>query len=150
MLHVRRRHPLGRFLLRPELRLETAKTWHKAYPVDFLNAAKACSYSDPGPVHLFRSGLGLDVRAWPPKDIFLSPFLLPLIARNDITDRMRIVVNRHSLEPHEAAIPLTMSGKTLGSPSLASLGSHVARYFVDHDLEAKHPAPFAYGIVDQQ
>jgi len=124
------------------------KSWHKAYPVDFLNAAKACSYSDPGLFTYFGQDSGSTVTGAlaDPKDIFLSPFLTPLIARNDITDRMRVVVNRHALEPHEAAIPLTMSGKTLGSPSLASLGSHVARYFVDHDLEGKHPAPFSYGF----
>jgi len=116
------------------------QTWHKAYPVDFLNAAKACSYSDPS---LF-TNFAKDSDG---RDIFLSPFLAPLIAREDLTNRMRIVVNRHSLEPHEAAIPLTMAGATLGSPSLASLGSHVSRYFVDHDLEAKHPAPFGYGII---
>ncbi|MEI9939148.1 MAG: DUF1501 domain-containing protein [Pseudomonadota bacterium] len=125
------------------------KSWHKAYPVEFLNAAKACSYSDPGLFTFFAQDSGSTVTGATdaPKDVFLSPFLTPLIARTDITDRMRIVVNRHSLEPHEAAIPLTMSGVTLGSPSLASLGAHVARYFVDHDVDAQHPAPFAYGIV---
>ncbi|HET7539526.1 MAG TPA: DUF1501 domain-containing protein [Polyangiaceae bacterium] len=125
------------------------KSWHQAYPVEFLNAAKACSYSDPGLFTYFADDSGSNVTGLvdAPKGIFLSPFLAPLIARTDITDRMRIVVNRHALEPHEAAIPLTMAGATLGSPSLASLGSHVARYFVDHDLEAKHPAPFSYGIV---
>src|SRR6188768_388865 len=105
-------------------------SWHKAYPVDFLNAAKACSYAAPD---LF-TNFAKDSDG---RDIFLSPFLQPLIARGDITDRMRIVVNRHALEPHEAAIPLTMAGATLGSPSMAALGAHIARYFVDHDLEAK-------------
>jgi hypothetical protein len=125
------------------------KTWHKTYPADFLNAAKACSYSDPGLFTYFGQDSGSSVTGSlaEPKDIFLSPFLAPLIARTDITDRMRIVVNRHALEPHEAAIPLTMAGATLGAPSMAALGAHVARYFVDHDLEAKHPSPFAYGIV---
>jgi len=118
---------------------EEGKSWHKAYPVDFLNAAKACSYSDPALFTNFAKDSDQ-------RDIFLSPFLAPLIARSDVTDRMRVVVNRHSLEPHEAAIPLTMAGKTLGAPSLASLGSHVARYFVDHDLEAKHASPFSYGF----
>jgi hypothetical protein len=119
---------------------QEGQSWHKAYPVDFLNAAKACSYSEPDLFTFFAKDSD-------GRDIFLSPFLQPLIARTDLTDRMRVVVNRHSLEPHEAAIPLTMAGATLGSPSLASLGSHVSRYFVDHDLEAKHPAPFGYGII---
>jgi hypothetical protein len=137
--------PWEGFYCVPSYGSEESKTWHKSYPTDFLNAAKACSYSDPGLFSYFAKDSGDNVDG--PKDVFLSPFLAPLIARSDITDRMRIVVNRHSLEPHEAAIPLTMAGATLGAPSLAALGSHVARYFVDHDVEAKHPAPFAYGIV---
>jgi len=119
---------------------EEGKSWHKAYPVEFLNAAKACSYSSPDLFTPFAQDSD-------GRDIFLSPFLRALMARQDLTDRMRIVVNRHSLEPHEAAIPLTMAGATLGSPSLASLGTHVSRYFVDHDVEAAHPAPFGYGII---
>lgn len=133
--------PWEGFYCVPEFGSETARTWHKAYPVDFANAAMACGY-DTAPEKLF-TPFAKDSSG---RDIFLSPFLAPLIARKDLTDRMRIVVNRHSLEPHEAAIPLTMSGKTLGSPSLASLGSHVARYFVDHDVDNLHPAPFAYGF----
>jgi len=141
--------PWEGFYCVPSYGSEENKTWHKSYPADFLNAAKACSYSDPGLFTFFAQDSGSSVTGLvdAPKDIFLSPFLAPLIARTDVTDRMRIVVNRHSLEPHEAAIPLTMAGATLGAPSLAALGTHVARYFVDHDLEAKHPAPFAYGIV---
>ncbi len=114
-------------------------TWHKAYPTDFANAAQACGYDTNNMFTPFAN----DSEG---RQIYLSPYLRPLIARTDITNRMRVVVNRHTLEPHEAAIPLTMSGKTLGSPSLASLGSHVARYFVDHDVDNQHPSPFAYGF----
>jgi hypothetical protein len=80
------------------------------------------------------------------KQIFLGPFLQPLLARPDILDRMRIVVNSHDLEPHEAAIPLAICGRTLGSPSMASLGTHVARYFVEREVEARG-APYAYGFA---
>lgn len=117
---------------------ETARTWHKAYPNDFLNAVNACGYDT---TNLF-TPFAKDSDG---RDIFLGPYLNPLIARTDVTDRMRIVVNRHTLEPHEAAIPMTLSGRPLGSPFLASLGAHVAAYKVDHD-DGSHKAPFAYGF----
>ncbi len=131
--------PWEGFYCVPEYGSETARTWHKAYPVEFAKAAEACGYDTSSVFTEFAN----DSEG---RTISLSPFLRPLIARTDVTDRMRIVVNRHTLEPHEAAIPLTMSGKTLGSPSLASLGSHVARYFVDHDVDNQHPSPFAFGF----
>jgi hypothetical protein len=80
------------------------------------------------------------------KQIFLGPFLQPLLARPDIIERMRVVVNRHDLEPHEAAIPLAICGRTLGSPSMASLGAHVQRYFVDRDATSRG-APYSYGFA---
>ena len=80
------------------------------------------------------------------KQVFLGPFLKPLLARPDVVERMRVVVNRHELEPHEAAIPLAICGKTLGSPSMASLGTHVQRYFVDRDASARG-APYSYGFA---
>src|SRR4051812_871994 len=36
----------------------------------------------------------------------LGPFAHKLFLRSDITSRMRIVVQRHNLEPHEAAVPM--------------------------------------------
>ena len=122
----------------------SSKTWHNAYPADFAMAAQACGYDTTNPFTPFALESAEDGKTQ--QMIHLSPYLRPLIARTDITDRMRVVVNRHTLEPHEAAIPLAMSGKTLGSPSLASLGSHVARYFVDHDIDNQHPSPFSYGF----
>jgi hypothetical protein len=80
------------------------------------------------------------------KQVFLGPFLRPLLDRPDVLDRMRIVINRHTLEPHEAAIPLAISGKTLGSPGMASLGAHVQRYFVEQETSAR-TAPFSYGFA---
>lgn len=80
------------------------------------------------------------------KQIFLGPFLQPLLARPDIVERLRIVVNRHDLEPHEAAIPLAICGRTLGSPSMASLGAHVQRYFVERDATSRG-APYSYGFA---
>lgn len=80
------------------------------------------------------------------KQVFLGPFLKPLLDRPDVVERMRVVVNRHELEPHEAAIPLAICGRTLGSPSMASLGAHVQRYFVERETTARG-APYAYGFA---
>lgn len=75
----------------------------------------------------------------------LGPMLRPLLARKDVTDRMRVVVTRHDLEPHEAAIPLALCGRTLGSPSMASLGAHASRYFIDKgDLARRSPYSYAF------
>ena len=131
--------PWEGFYCIPEYGSTTARTWHKAYPNDFANASIACGYDPANPFTAFANDSS-------GRQIFLSPFLKQIIDRPDIVDRMRVVVNRHTLEPHEAAIPLTMSGKTLGSPSLASLGSHVGRYFLDHDVDNLHPSPFSYGF----
>lgn len=134
--------PWEGFYCVPDYGSTTARTWHKAYPVDFANAQIACGYDVSDSTKIF-TAFANDSDG---RQIFLSPFLKPLIARTDVTDRMRIVVNSHTLEPHEAAIPLAISGKTLGSPSLSSLGSHVAAYGVEHDVDGLHPAPFAYGF----
>lgn len=55
----------------------------------------------------------------------LGPFASPLWDVPYLQDRLRIVVTRHGLEPHEAAVPLAITGKTLGSPAGAALGAHV-------------------------
>lgn len=81
------------------------------------------------------------------QEIFFGPYMGRLLARPDILKRMRIVINRHNLAPHEAAIPLVASGRLLGNPSLAGLSTHVNRYFVDRDTEGAHPPPFAYGFA---
>jgi hypothetical protein len=74
-------------------------------------------------------------------DVSLGPYAAPLLARPDVTARMRVVVNRHELEPHEAAIPMALCGRRLGSPNMASLGAHAQRYFVEH---APRTSPYSY------
>lgn len=81
------------------------------------------------------------------QEIFFGPYMGRLMARPDIMKRLRIVINRHNLSPHEAAIPLVASGRSLGNPSLAGLATHVNRYFVDRDVDASHPPPFSYGFA---
>src|SRR5262245_42008754 len=118
---------------------EATNTWAYAHYDQMVDAAVGCGYDSD---ELF-TPFADDSEG---RTISLGPILKPLIARPDVLDRMRVVVNRHLLEPHEAAIPLAVSGKSLGSPALAALGTHVARYFVDRD-DGSHAAPFAYSFA---
>ncbi len=74
-------------------------------------------------------------------DVSFGPYASPLLARPDVTARMRVVVNRHDLEPHEAAIPMALCGRRLGSPNMASLGAHAQRYFIE---QSPRTAPYSY------
>lgn len=115
-------------------------TWLYTFYDKTLAAMDACGYPTGGEL---LTPFANDSEGQP---VFLGPFLQPLLARPDVVSRMRIVINRHALEPHEAAIPLALCGRTLGSPSMASLGTHVQRYFIDRD-DGSHPAPFSYGFA---
>jgi Protein of unknown function (DUF1501) len=77
------------------------------------------------------------------KDVKLGPFASVLRARTDVTERMRILVNQHNLEPHEAAIPLALTGKPVGSPTMAGLGTHIQRFFSDQN-DAARKSPYSY------
>jgi hypothetical protein len=77
------------------------------------------------------------------KDIKLGPFAWRLWGRSDITSRMRIVVQKHRLEPHEAAVPQALTGRPVGQPAAAGLGTHVQRYFLDRADDTRK-APFSY------
>ncbi len=64
------------------------------------------------------------------RDIALGPATRPLW-NPDLLSKMRIVMMRHNLKPHEAAIPYSLTGHELGAPNFASLGAAVAhRNFV--------------------
>jgi hypothetical protein len=84
------------------------------------------------------------------KAIRLGPFAKPLWDRPDIRDRMRVIVQTHNLLPHEAAIPLALSGLRLGNPNQANLGAAIAHRYLAMDAEAGLPPrtlPYAYGLV---
>lgn len=75
--------------------------------------------------------------------VHLGPALAPLKARPDLLARMRILVQSHDLEPHEAAIPMALAGRRLGNPRLAGIGASVQRWHQDRDTAARR-APFSY------
>ena len=75
----------------------------------------------------------------------LGPFIWPLRDRPDILKRMRIWVMHHDVEPHAVAIPFAVAGHGVGNPRMAGLGTHLNRYFQDHD-PSNRPEPFAYSL----
>ncbi len=124
---------------------QATDTWawtHRAQMISAANDANGCNYGI-AEENLF-TPFANDSSG---RTIFLGPYLKPLLDRPDVLNRMRIVVNRHVLSPHEAAIPLAASGRSLGNPALAGLGTHVGRYFVDRDTNLSHPPPFSYGFA---
>jgi hypothetical protein len=61
---------------------------------------------------------------------------------------MRLVVQKHALEPHEAAVPQALTGRPVGQPAAAGLGTHVQRFFTERaaaDRKAPHSYVFATG-----
>jgi hypothetical protein len=76
-------------------------------------------------------------------NVQLGPFASVLAARTDMTSRMRILATSHNLEPHEAAIPLALTGKAVGSPTMAGLGTHIQRFFTETP-DPNRKAPYSY------
>jgi len=74
----------------------------------------------------------------------IGPFGSRLDTRADIVDRMRIVVQRHNLEPHEAAVPMALTGRPVGQPNAAGLGAHVQRARLDANLTPERASPHSY------
>lgn len=74
----------------------------------------------------------------------LGPFAHRLFQRTDITSRMRLVVQRHNLEPHEAAVPMALTGRPVGQPNAAGLGAHVQRARIDSRLTPNRASPYSY------
>jgi hypothetical protein len=74
----------------------------------------------------------------------LGPFAARLWARQDIVSRMRIVVQKHDLEPHEAAVPQALTGRPVGQPTAAGLGAHVQRARLDAGLTPNRASPHSY------
>lgn len=60
--------------------------------------------------------------------------------RTDIFNRVRMVVQQHNLEPHEAAIPLNLTGHVLGRPNFAGLGAAISH----RHANPAHPLPYSY------
>ena len=77
----------------------------------------------------------------------LGPFAAKLWDRADITARMRIVVQKHNLAPHEAAVPQALTGRPIGQQNAAGLGAHVQRARIDQDAMSGRASPYAYVLA---
>jgi hypothetical protein len=100
-------------------------------------ALDACAFPAGEPMGQF---FARDARG---AEVALGPFAYRLRQRADLLDRMRLVVQHHRLEPHEAAVPQALTGKPLGQPTAAGLGAHIQRYFVERAAPDR-AAPFSY------
>ena len=80
--------------------------------------------------------------------VHMGPLAALYLQRPDLVARTRLVVNRHDLEPHEAAIPYAMTGRRLGAPTMSSIGAHVQRYFLEHDDSGRR-SPHSYVFTSQ-
>ncbi|MBL9016195.1 MAG: DUF1501 domain-containing protein, partial [Myxococcales bacterium] len=74
----------------------------------------------------------------------LGPFAHRLYQRSDITARMRLVVQKHNLEPHEAAVPMALTGRPVGQPNAAGLGAHIQRARIDARVSPGRASPYSY------
>lgn len=74
----------------------------------------------------------------------LGPFAARLWDRGDIVARMRLVVQRHALAPHEAAVPQALTGRPVGQPGAAGLGAHIQRARLDAGATPDRASPHAY------
>jgi hypothetical protein len=77
----------------------------------------------------------------------LGPFAWRLWNRADVTNRMRLVVQKHNLEPHEAAVPQALTGRPVGQPNAAGLGAHVQRARLDSGATPNRASPHSYVLA---
>lgn len=75
--------------------------------------------------------------------VHLGPATKPLW-ESHILDRMRVVALQHALPPHEAAIPLAMTGRRLGNPDLAGLGAAIQHHWSELAPRAQ---PYSYVVT---
>jgi hypothetical protein len=102
-------------------------------------AVENCGYSTTDLLNPFAlDGDGAEVN--------LGPFVAPLRARPDIISRMRIVTTAHDALPHEAAVPLMLTGRSSSHPMVAGIGAHIQRYF--QQIEGRS-LPYAYVLLPQ-
>jgi hypothetical protein len=127
--------PWETYYARPHLGENNETFAYTNYPY-MIKAAEGCLYADAAinPFTYFaKDSAG--------QEIFFGPYMGKLMERQDVMKRLRIVINRHALSPHEAAIPLVASGRSLGNPSLAGLATHVNRPSPTASLPAATSSP---------
>jgi hypothetical protein len=79
------------------------------------------------------------------RPVYLGPFAAPLRERPDLIARTRLCVVSHGAMPHEVAVPLALTGRSLGHPAMAGIAAHVQRHFRERDPGAR--APHGYVLM---
>ncbi len=100
-------------------------------------ALSTCGFAGPQTMAFAKDAAGVDVHT--------GPFAQALFDRPDLLDRMRVLVQKHELLPHEAAVPYGITGKFLGSSSLSSLASHIQRASLEQRVRA---TPYSYVLMN--
>ena len=114
---------------------EFPNTQYYAYETANRAALGACGYSEvERPFATDANGAMVEI----------GPFAARLDQRPDLVERMRIVVQRHTLEPHEAAVPMALTGRPVGQPNAAGLGAHIQRARLDGGLTPGRASPHSY------
>lgn len=99
----------------------------------------ACdTFTDPDPGVFANDAAGNPVHL----GVITKPLWLPAIL-----NKTRIVALSHRFEPHEGAIPVTLTGFELGNPRLAGLGAAIQHHFAHHDILAGTPPAKPYSYV---
>jgi len=83
------------------------------------------------------------------KEIALGPFAKPFHAEH-IRSKMRVVVLRHNLMPHEVAQSYSMNGLSSTNPRWASMGAAIAHRYNAIDVANLRPPrtiPYSYGLI---
>lgn len=110
-------------------------TQYYAYATANANALALCGGTDAArPFAMDANGAMVE----------LGPFAARLDTRPDVVARMRIVVQRHNLEPHEAAVPMALTGRPVGQPNAAGLGAHIQRARLEHGPAPSRASPHSY------
>jgi hypothetical protein len=106
-----------------------------AYATANAQVANACGGSEAvRPFALDANGAQVEI----------GPFASRLDTRQDLVNRMRVVVQRHNLEPHEAAVPMGLTGRPVGQPNAAGLGAHIQRARLDAKVTPDRASPYSY------
>ncbi|MGN6107339.1 MAG: DUF1501 domain-containing protein [Kofleriaceae bacterium] len=113
-------------------------TQYYAYEAENAAALGRCGHAD------LERAIGRDANG---ATVELGPFAARLWSRPDLVERMRIVVQRHALEPHEAAVPMALTGRPVGQPNAAGLGAHIQRARLDSGMTPGRASPHAYVLA---
>ena len=73
--------------------------------------------------------------------IHLGPATYPLW-RSEIFDHLQVLVTSHDLTPHEAAVPLSLTGRQLGRPEMTGTGTVANRNRLSGEQPSSVPGAF--------